>query len=303
MSNLVPVKKVDRNGKVVTRHVRPTGSNGKRASLPSPAPHYYDASTAVEEFVDTIRRRGASIEQESVIANSLYALKEESRIMVMTALEENPEVIDTSILCHALYSEDEMYIRTVSLNLDFCSDLVVAFMKQDQRQNKVSARILKNAADRMYAKYQRTFTTPQNSSTGKAEVVEYDSERDDLVSRSFKVEVISGIVHMENKSVTKLDYYTQCGMIANNLDLVDPAIFAIVEAHYGISQHNNAKGKKWDVPSLSAHEVLAISQIVSDLPDVNARIYDIMLERGEFNDGVVRRMLSEGATSLSHGLL
>ena len=303
MSNLIPVKRPDRNGKIVTRHVRDNTVASGRLSLPSPSMNYYDATTAVEEFMDVVHARGASVEQASVISQNLYGLKEESRIMVMDALESNPDVIDTSVLCHALHVGDELYIRTTSLNLGFCSDLAAAFMKQDQRQDKTSARILKNAANRVYAKYQRAFIPPQRPSGEPIEVSEYDSERDDLVSRSFKAETIASIVQMESKSVTKLDYYSQYAMVANNSDLVDPAVFAIVEAHYGLSQHNRENGKKWETASLTGHEVLAISQIVYDLPEASKRIYDIMLDRGEFNDEVVRRMLSEGATSLSRGVL
>ena len=298
MSNLIPEKRVDRHGRLVTRHVKHGAATASTVrGIPNPSVHYYDRTTAIEHFMDVMYERGAASGKVTEIAEGLARINEESRIMVMTALEENPDPQSTVVLCFALRSNDEQFIRSASLGVDFCADYVSALIRRTPHEGNIKGPDALSGLQSLHRAHKGLVRQ------GEFEVSNFDHERDTTIATTFKAQVVADAVHMKNKMPFHFEYYKQMSMLVDNMDAVENALPAIIDVK-AAGRHWAAKnGKPNDWVCLDANEVIAITEIVSDYPHANERLYDIIVDRGHFDQEMVRLSLENAAPSLIKGAL
>ena len=298
MSNLIPVKRVDRNGRLVTRHVKngaATASPAKR--IPEPSVHYYDKTTAVEHFIDVMYARGAASGNVTEISSGLLSINEESRIIVMTALEDSPDPQSTITLCFALRSKDEQFIRSASLGVDFCADYLAASLRRTGHAGNLRGPNALGVLQALYRSHKALTREDQ------FEVSSYDHERDDTITKAFKAQVIADGLRMKHKVPFHFEYYKQIATLVDNIDDVEAAVPAIVEVNAACRRWASANKKSFESVCFDANDVMAITGIVSDYPHANERIYDIVVDRGYFDPEMVRLSLENASPSLIRGAL
>lgn len=296
MRNLTPEQRVDKNGRLVTRHVRnnaplPFGKSG----IPSPKAHYYDAATAVEEYMQTLVERGAESGNVPAIADALGAVNEETRIIAMTALHDHPDKDSTLMLSYALVTKDEQFIRSVSLTLGYCSD----YVRTVATRENADARDYKTILGGLHHVHRGLM----NTSSTRMPLPDYDRERDELVATAFKVEHISHSTSMSRKVLLKFEYYKHQNILADNMDEIEPAIPTIMELVAARRKYAIAHKQPTDDLSLDAHDLMSIAAIVSDYPHADKQMYDIVIGHGVFDPDRIRLALENKAPALVEGVL
>lgn len=297
MPNLIPEQRFDKNGRLVTRHVRSTAPLlfGK-SGLPSPKAHHYHATTAVEEYMETLVERGAESGNVPAVAEALTAVNEETRILVMTALHDHTDTNATLILSYALTTKDEQFIRSVSLSLGYCSDYVRTVV---DTENVVDPKHYKSILGGLHHSHKSL----ENASSPGMPLADYDHERDELIATAFKVGHIAAWTNMARKVNLKFEYYKHQSLLADNMEEIEaatPAIGKLVAArrHYA---HMNKEST--DALSLDAHDLMSIAAIVSDYPHAENRIYDIVVGHGTFDPERIRLALESDSPALVQGVL
>jgi hypothetical protein len=296
MSNLIPEQRFDKNGRLVTRHVRSTAPLlfGK-SGIPSPKAHHYHATTAVEEYMETLAERGAESGNIPAIADALAAVNEETRILVMTALHDHTDTNSTLMLSYALTTKDEQFIRSVSLSLGYCSNYVRTVASRENVDPKQYKSILGGL-------HHSHNGIVQMSSKGMP-LAEYDHARDEMIATAFKVEHIAQWTSMSRKVQLKFEYYKHLSLLADNMEEVEAATPAIVELVAARRHHAIAHKESTDALALDAHDLMSIAAIVSDYPHAENRIYDIVIDHGSFDPDRIRLALESGSPVLVQGVL
>lgn len=298
MTHLVPEKRLDRNGRWVTRHVSsPRAASQKNSTLPAPLPHYYDGTSAVKQFMSIMNERGAGSDNLNDITKGLLKVNEETRIIVMTALDDYPDYRSTYILCYALQQGDEQFIRTVSLSAGFCSDYIGSILhrRTDENRAKEALSVL-NSLHNIHKK--------MLIEAGEFEVSNYDSERDNSIANVFKAQCVANVLNLKTKVPIQYEYYKNIDKMIENMDLLEDTLYGIVDVAVAVKhwEKNGATPRK--TVAFDANDAVAIAEVVRDYPHADDRLYNIIASRGAFDPELVRLSLSEDASpTLVTGML
>lgn len=298
MTNLMPEQRVDKNGRVVTRHVRSTAQLlFGRSSIPAPQPHSYDANTAISDFVRTLEERGAANGNNNVtaIAASLKSVNEETRIMALTALQDHEDMHSTLMLSYALGTKDEQFIRTVSLSLNYCSAYIGAVASRENVDGKGYGSILGGM--------HHTHKGLLKDTSSDMPLADYDRERDELVATAYKVEHLSRFTNMSLKVPLAFEHYKQMSMLADNMEMIEDAVPAISDLMAALRHYAQTHDKGKQKFSLDAHDMMAIAEIVRDYPRANNHIYDIVVDHGSFDPDRIKLALESESYALVQGVL
>jgi hypothetical protein len=298
MNHLTPEKRLDRNGRWVTKHVRDASLPSRSGSIPTPTVHHYDKTTAVEHFKSVMDERGAGSGDLKGITAGLRRVNEETRIIVMTALEENTDLRATYSLCFALQTNDEQFIRSASISAEFIADYLAAVLRRERDGSLSPA----NNALALLRDMHRSHR--QMVLGGEFEVSDYDSERDQSIAAAFKAQCLAEHLDLEKKLPAKFEYYRHFNTLVDNMEFIEDAVHGIVDVTTACRHWAAQNGKRSGSVSFDTNDALAIAEIVRDYPNADDLLYDIIVERGKFDPETVRLSLSEDtAPSLARGVL
>lgn len=281
MSNLIPEQRFDKNGRLVTRHVRSTAPLlfGK-SGIPSPKAHVYDAQAAVEEYMETLVERGAESGNVPAIATALSAVNEETRIIAMTALHEHTDYDATLMLSYALVTKDEHFIRSVSLSLGFCSSFIRAITFRDGLDPRNYKATLSD--------FQHVHNRITKTTGGRLPLPEYDNERDEMLATAFRVEYLGDWANMSKKVPLKFEYYKNLSLLEDHMNEIEPAIPAIVETMTARRDHATANNIAPNTLSMDANDLISIAALVRGYPHADKKLYDIVVSHGVYDADRVR---------------
>lgn len=299
MTNLVPEQRFDKNGRLVTRHIRSTkdilfGKSG----MPAPVPHSYDATTAINDYVQVLSDFGIDSSDITEMASGIRRVNEETRILVTAALHECPDTVALLALSHALATKDEQYIRSITLSLEYCSGYARAIADRDSRGATDPARSYRNVFDSFHSLHKS-----MNRSSAPFEVSSYNPERDKYIADTFKAEHLTDHMNTARKVPLKFELYKHISMLFDNMDAVEKASYACVEVKTALRHYALKNKKSTDAISLDAHDVLAIAAIASDYPHANDKLYDAIIDHGSFDPDRIKLALENDASALIQGVL
>ena len=232
-----------------------------------------------------------------VVSRALRKVSEETRIMTMTALDENPDRDSTLLLSYALSTSDEMFIRCVSLTTGFCSDFIRAKINANHN-GSIDARRYKNILAGFHDTHKQL-----GHDRKSLELTDYDPKRDELIANVFKAKHLADEANLAGKVPLSFEYNQHLGILIDNMDDVEAAIPAIVGVIAARRHHAIANKASYKMLSLDAHDLMKIIELDRDYPHSAKRLYDIVVGHGAFDPERMRLALANASPTLAQGVL
>lgn len=287
MSHLIPQQRVNKNGVPVIKHVLPPAS-GPASKQAIPAPQ--TATPATEDWAAT-----------EPLVYSQIALRTDSPDDVIARIGGfDPSLrkqISDAILSGDDYSSyvgltlmderDEAKIRYIIGSLSFHRAITIEHAESQSVPLMYMRSSLKGLTQRFSIEY-----------FGYAK-----DEMTDERLRYFKADIVSDTFNFRHKYPVNFERYAALKEIADNIDLVEKALPAMVQANSAIRHWRQENRESTDAGAMGAEDLLAIANVVKDRPDSAGYFYPYVRSRGAFDPEGFIVMIDTASPALYEGVL
>lgn len=302
MSNLVPEKRVDKNGVLTTKHVRAVEAPaGTKSNLPAPslsgAASKPSRAPSAETIVQRLRQREEELYGDDAMRVGAYkhqlryidkfppALRQEIHDFIASSNKSG--YLGMKVLIKDHYSDPKRfsaYLNTIG-DIDWVSSCA-----GDTRGN---------GPERFRSIYER---------------LELENWNDDLTQYHFDVIKAEHLATKLNISSTTYsvphEYYGDLEALRKNFDVISPALPVVMAYKQARERVFTEKIQDPDLPQeerkfkqITAAEVLEVAAYANQYPEHITLIADTIRERSEFDRGLIDTMVGSGASAVAAGTL
>lgn len=307
MSNLVPEKRVNKNGVAVTKHVRPAAVPTSKTALPAPALSG-SASTAnqtapaptAEDIIDLMWKRKQEL-SESPRRQPSFGYEK-------PFIDKFPDELRQGI---------HDFIRTANNAEVYEIERLVTYHAQEP--NRFSAvvntiddvRRIDTAGDNDYPYAARRSC---DNITKLYDDLGLDSFKGEIGEYHFsviKAERVAASLSLSRRGYSvPHEFYSELEVVRQNLDTIIPALPVILAAEQARgdaystrlsdrTQSQNAEAYKL----ITGKEIVGIAEYVQQYPERMEIILATIKERGEFDRELIDTMVASGASAVASGTL
>ena len=282
MTNLIPEQRPDKNGKLVTRHVKTGGGSKPATSLPAPAPVAPAKREPLAVIEDALAQK---LEDGDDLQGIVMYLKMSAPItqqIVADALENYETDEEFDVLYRVINSAiDPGFLQLATSDIKFIVDLSKTVKTGDTSY----------PARRAVSVMESTFTNKFRS-RGTRDSQEYGYTKH---LGMFKAAVIARALEIDDNVSSDFEEYEQYLHIHENMELLMRHLPACNKVMVGMESH--VKGKR-----ATSEEAVAVCRILEEFPDSETLIVDFVEDRKSFDEQAVRESLTS-ASALSRGAL
>lgn len=285
MNNLQPEIRVDKNGKLVTRHVKTASSSPAAASRFAP-PTVVNPKHA---HIDRIMEPLLDGESNSTVSATLSFLHNCPDHIVERAAAAADSPTAQGVIAEVLLRRNQSYLALV---VGSVSTWLPA--AQDFAAHAGDKYGMNQFANGLFSIYRGISDTP--ASGDSMTDVEYEVD-----VRSFRMEFIGRALGFDQNARTHYDYYSRIAAIEPEHE----AIAEILPTLKDITERMSVKDKYGNlVPRpLKPEEVLMIVDFAKDEPERFDAFVDFIKERRTVSQDIIREFKSASPSPLTRGLL
>lgn len=281
MTHLIPEQRVDKNGNLVTRHVKQdAGSRIQAGSIPAPS-----LAKTVESPAEVIRREflsyGFSEHEANVYIGYSANLGHETQKVVAEALLNRTEDEDVANVKHIItVAMDPGVVQLAVSDLDFFRKIKECFPSGERMSQQRAA----------FNVFESTFRNNFKTATFADNIKDFDYLR---YAPPFRAEVVSSILQIKGNASTTFEEREQEDHIKDNIDefvdnIIEHHSVALTTRDYGIN--------------LSSRDILGISNMIKEYGSTVEVITMAIVDRKRYDEDEIRSILST-APALSQGAI
>jgi len=300
MSNLVPEKRVNKNGVAVTKHVRASAVPVSTAPLPAPSLSTGTPTTAptARDLRERLLARLAELSPGAEQRISTFGYE-------LPYIDEFPESVRQDVYDFLETANDNDCHEVEQLfRLDYENpNLFSAFVNTIRDVRWIETCRDEHGAKRSADNFRKTF-----------DKVGLRKAKNGLSQYHFdvvKAEHIAAILQLsEDDFVTPHEYYGEIEVIRKSIDTILPmlpVVFAVAiareDAYIGRYMNGNSPKSKMSYKPMSSTQIIEIAEYAQQYPDRTEMIASTIKERGEFDTELIDTMIAGGATAVASGVL
>lgn len=296
MSNLIPEKRMDKNGRLVTKHVKP-GTAPVLGNMTVPAPSLPDPrSTHIAAILEptrsTVTRSGLQH-----LTKYLEACQSSTLAAAAEAVGSSDEPLVGQVISDAVYKRNEGFLLLVASSKRAWSPVA----SSRSESGELSEGELSHFSSTLWGVY--TGMTPYEThdlyaSLGSRDAKNFDAE--DSIE-SFTMEFLGKKLDLDLHSHTSRGYYRSLEVLSADLDGVSDAMPLLMKMNrklYTMDRDGNEVGQ-----SLTSDQVMSVVRLSKRYPERAKSLIEFVRQRNTFDEGPAEEFLKSSATSLSSGLL
>jgi len=300
MSNLVPEKRVNKNGVAVIKHVRAAGDTLSKSLLPAPMLPAVAEPVAVSSRAPTAydlrERLEARFAETTTGANDVPTFGYE-----MPHIDKFPDSVRRDIYdflesasasdCHRIksfFSRDYDNPNIFSAFVNTIDDVRWIETCRDEHAAQQSAQNLINLVSKLGLNRSKTTIGQYH----------FDVIKSEHIASILQLSIDDFSVHHE--------YYREIETIRTNLDTIIPAlpvVFALAVSQEDDYMSSNSPHPKGKYRPMTGEQVVEVASYAQNHPDHTEVLIATIKERGEFNPELMDAILEGGATAVASGTL
>jgi hypothetical protein len=297
MSNLTPEKRVDKNGRLVTKHVKTGAVPGANMSS-VPAPSLPETKRKSDPLALLAPVRGV-LSQSGIKACSkfLRECKDSTRAVATDAVDDK-KPFTSEIMGLAVTKVNEGFLLVVASSSREWSSIAKYKMGDSEYLKSGEA---SNMIGKMWDAYSAmtTYNTTNLYRTLSHEAAEDFNPEESI--ESFRMEYLGQQLELDTHTRTKREYYRSVETLNNDIDgVIDamPILMGINKNLVVTDQYGYEVGN-----SLNAEQIMSVVQMSKDYPERIDSLVGFIKQRHTYDEDAVREFLETDATALSSGIL
>lgn len=296
MSNLIPEKRMDKNGRLVTKHVK-TGTSPTLGSMTVPAPSLPDPRSA--HIATILEPMGKMFTRNGLQHLTKYLESCQSSTLAATAgaLESAEEAFAGQVISEAVRKRNEGFLLLVASSKRAWSPVAA----EQSEEGELREGVLDHFSSTLWSIY--TGMTPYEAhdlyaSLDSSDAANFDAE--DSIE-SFTLEFLGKKLDLDLHSHTSRAYYRSLEALNADLDGVSDAMPMLLKMNrklYTMDRDGNEVGQ-----SLTSDQVMSVVRLSKKYPERADSLLEFVRQRNSFDEAPAEEFLKSPATSLSSGLL
>ena len=288
---------MDRNGRIVTRHVKPdTGSGSKALNTPPPA-LLSQREMNIGLLLTPLTER-ASNSQVAAYRYFLNGCSESTLESAANAVMNGDDVIEAQVIAEVIRKRDEDFLLSVAASYPHWAAMAESFAGED---NEIPGNDLQNFAHDLFGVQRNMFMDNASYSSSDLYPSKPSPLDHDELAESFGLEFFGRQLMLASHSRTIRDYYRKLDLLSQDMSGVAatlPKLMEMNESKAVMNKHGKAVARP-----LTADEVMTIVGLSREYPGSIDGITAFVCERKSFDESAVREFLTSDQTPLTRGIL
>lgn len=293
----MPEKRVDKNGRLVTKHVKNgavTGAN--MTSVPAPS---LSASKRTPPHLALLAPVRDIISQSGFkMCSKLLKEYDESTLAAATDAVDNEKPFTSEIIGLAAVKANEGFLLMVASSSRVWSSIAEYKMGDSENLKSADASSMIGKMWDAYSSMTTHDTTRLYSKLSSLSAEDFNPEES---IESFRMEYLGQQLELDTHTRTKREYYRSVETLNNDIDgVIDalPILMSINKNLIVMDQNGYEVGN-----TLNADQVMSVVQMSKDYPERIASLVGFIEQRHTFDETAVREFLGTDASALSNGVL
>lgn len=286
MSNLIPEKRMDKNGKLVTKHVKAghTGDNGGR-SVPAPSLTQNRRRDQIHALVRSISF--TSIRQYETFLTDCR----DSTLDTLTAITAHPNGKYSTMVGNAILRKNEGFLALLGASQETWGSVLESTSMGDLDR-------ISNILWTTYTELDPYGDHSRYAHLDRSRAEDFDQEG---LLEAFRPEFLGSMLELNFHSPIKYAYHKSLVRIENEMDEVTEIMPLLLKINSKLSVIDKYGDETRD--SLTVDQVLAVVQMKKDYPDRVSLLEDFAKQRRSFDEEAARAFLATEAIALGSGIL
>jgi len=298
MHNLTPEKRLDKNGRLVTKHVKTnTGSSLSNMSVPAPSLPVDPRAKNIAMIVEPLRAHSTRV---GLAQFSMYLESCQSQTLeaAAEAISSNSEAFVSQVVSEATRKRNEGFLLLVASSANVWT--AVASWKADG-DGTLSEGAVSDVTNTMWDVYKK-MTPYDDMYTLYASLSSRDAEDFNVEEsiESFKLEYLGDRLGIGYHTRMNRDYYRKLELLSNDLDGVGEAMHMLLEINKSLYVLED--GHSVDTV-LTSEQVMSIVGLSKKYPERIGSLVDFIKKRNSYDGDAAEAFLKADAASLSSGIL
>lgn len=284
MNNLKPEIRVDKNGRLVTRHVKTDGGCGSSASRFAPPALKDHRELHIAAIVEHLEQNAST---NAVAACRAFLEGCHSSTLEVAATAANtPET--QGVISDVARRRNEHFLAVVSSAADIWSPLAKDMAGDSSGQS------LRSLSEMMFGVHRNLNNLPLKASGVSPEQLESDAE-------AFRFEFLGNALGLEKHARTYYDYYRSLAALETEKEAIAVMLPDLMDVNESLSVLD--KNGNHVINPLKTKEILPLVRMAKGNPDRAPAIFEFIKERHAFDENAVNEFLRSDQSPLTRGIL
>lgn len=298
MSNLIPEKRVDKNGRLVTKHIKAGDAAGTNmSSVPAPSLPENQRERQVSLIAEPLRKERNKGTFSS--CSKLLRTYQDTTLSAASYEIENGTPFASEIIAKAVVKRNEGFLLLVASSSRVWSGVVESRLNKET--GSLDDTIAHSIVGKMWDAYE---DMTDNDTTVLYETLDHVAAEDFSPEESietFQLEYLGKVLELDIHTRTKRDYYRNIEKLGEDIEGVGAAMPVLMGINKGLILMDR---DGYDVStSLKSDQVMSVVQLSKTYPERMSSLVDFIKQRHTYDDDAVREFLETDATALSSGIL